>query len=165
MITVRGRGADIRPSPLRQPPERSFVGAGVAGNRSVSPWHRPAGRRVRCAQMTDLGAVRPFTTSARPGHHGLAERIRGSVRNCQAAPKEVKGGQIIEKICIRFDDGIRENSEYALLDLVIIIILQSVTDFLSKYELLTVERECSASKQRHARASGDRNAIICCIDE
>ena len=44
--------------------------------RSVRPWHRPAGRRVRCAQMTDLGAVRPFTTSARPGHHGLAERIR-----------------------------------------------------------------------------------------
>ena len=26
--------------------------------------------------MTDLGAVRPFTTSARSGHHGLAERIR-----------------------------------------------------------------------------------------
>ena len=45
-------------------------------NRSVSPWHRPAGRRVRCAQMTDLGAVRPFTTSARPGHHGLTERLR-----------------------------------------------------------------------------------------
>ena len=29
--------------------------------------------------MTDLGAVRPFTTSARPGHHGLAERIPSAV--------------------------------------------------------------------------------------
>ena len=26
--------------------------------------------------MTDLGALRPFTTSVRPGHHGLAERIQ-----------------------------------------------------------------------------------------
>ena len=29
---------------------------------------------------------------------------RGSVLNCQAVPKEVTDGQIIEKICIRFDD-------------------------------------------------------------
>ena len=28
---------------------------------------------------------------------------RGSVLNCQAVPKEVTDGQIIEKICIRFD--------------------------------------------------------------
>ena len=31
---------------------------------------------------------------------------RGSARKCQAAPKEVKDGQIIEKICIQFDDGL-----------------------------------------------------------
>ena len=36
------------------------------GNRSVSPWHRPTDPRVRCAQMTALGALRPFITSARP---------------------------------------------------------------------------------------------------
>ena len=35
-------------------------------NRSVSPWHRPTDPRVRCAQMTALGALRPFITSARP---------------------------------------------------------------------------------------------------
>ena len=29
---------------------------------------------------------------------------RGSVLNCHAVPKEVTDGQIIEKICIRFDD-------------------------------------------------------------
>ena len=64
-----------------------------AGNRSVSPWHRPAGRRVRCAQMTDLGAVRPFTTSARPGHHGLAERIRPS-RDRIAIWSQLRSGRV-----------------------------------------------------------------------
>ena len=34
--------------------------------------------------MTDLGAVRPFTTSARPGHHGLAERIRPDRRQIES---------------------------------------------------------------------------------
>ena len=58
-------------------------------------------------------------------------------RSCWTPISMLTDGQIIEKICIRFDDGIRENSEYALLDLVITIILQSVTDFLSKYELST----------------------------
>ena len=32
VITGPGRGADIRPSPLRQPPERSFMSAGFAGS-------------------------------------------------------------------------------------------------------------------------------------
>ena len=38
----------------------------IVSNRSVSPWHRPTDPRVRCAQMTALGALRPFITSARP---------------------------------------------------------------------------------------------------
>ena len=46
------------------------------GKRSVRPWHSPAGHRVRCAQTTDLCALRPLTTSARPGHHGSADRLR-----------------------------------------------------------------------------------------
>ena len=114
--------------------------------RSVGPcWHRRwmvvNGRNVQSS------FVLAHRTERRAGRfHGPTERLRrGSIRNCQAAPKEVKDGQIIEKTCIRFDDGIRENSEYAVLDLVKIAILQSVTDFLSKYELLTAARLCTGA--------------------
>ena len=44
-------------------------------NRSVRPWNRPAGRWGRCSKTTDILPQRPFTISARPGHHGLAERL------------------------------------------------------------------------------------------
>ena len=44
---------------------------------------------------------------------------------------------IIEKICIRFDDGIRKNSENDLVEPLILSRLQSIIDFLSKYGLLT----------------------------
>ena len=51
-----------------------FVALGE-GNRSVRPWNRPARRCVRCAQMTDLCALRALTTSLRPRQHGLSERL------------------------------------------------------------------------------------------
>ena len=59
--------------------------------------------------------ARPALWGERLGND-LSYPARGSVRNCQTAPKEVKYGQIIEKICIRFDDGIRKSSEDDLLD-------------------------------------------------
>ena len=47
--------------------------------------------------MTDLGAVRPFTTSARPGHHGLAERIPLiGLSACPVSPSVASGGLVIE---------------------------------------------------------------------
>ena len=42
----------------------------------------------------------------------------------QTAPKEVKDGQIIEKICIQFDDEIRKISECDLVYPVFLYVLQ-----------------------------------------
>ena len=64
-------------------------------NRSVRPWHRPTGSRVPCAQVTDLCA-RPFTTSARPDHHGLAERLHGG--NREFGKMITQGGHVTPSI-------------------------------------------------------------------
>ena len=44
-------------------------------NRSVGPWSQLARCFPRYAKMTELWDFRPFTTSDRPGQHGLSERL------------------------------------------------------------------------------------------
>ena len=77
------------------------------------------GRSSHCAfrkvPAGNFGSSRPLIPSV---------CARGSVGNCQAAPREIGGGKNFEKICIRIDDGLWRNSKYDLVETYLFCIIQ-----------------------------------------
>ena len=89
-----------------------------------------------------MGAMSATAFSSTPWRRTRGSRTRrcGSVRYRQAAPIGAKCGQIVEKSCIRFDDGDHENCEDNGLDEEFPYVLQRGIDFSSEGMRSTAER-------------------------
>ena len=98
-----------------------------------------------------MGAMSATAFSSTPWRRTKGSRARscGSVRYRQAAPIGAKCSQIVEKFCIRFDDGYRESSENDVVDAEFPALLQCGIDFASEGMCSTAVVGGNGSVERH----------------